>query len=360
MISLTATDLPRFIQCNGFTQMNGVENLETDNTVREEGNAAHWLVEQVFKGEFSSDELIDRKAPNGIFITGDMADYCQEYIDHIIGKGDIETNTSYKGQCWEIRGRADHVAVEGTQLFVDDFKYGWRPVEVEKNWTLLSHAIGWLSTNTDSVQVDEIIFRIFQPRPFHPNGTVRTWTLPKQELWDVYWKLLQVTLENPRNTLETGESCYKCKSRTNCPAAQICAMNAIDVSNQIFNSHLEGEKLTYVYEQLQKAQDVIKQNIDAYSDLITAKLKKGEKVPNYAVQTSLGSLQWRDNITPELMQIMTGRDDLSKQTLITPTQAKSKGVPEEVIKGMSERKSRGVKLVRVNETENAQNLFGKK
>jgi phosphopantothenate synthetase len=47
MISLDATSLPRFMTCRGSIDM-VVEDLLADqpNTVRDEGNAFHWLLEK--------------------------------------------------------------------------------------------------------------------------------------------------------------------------------------------------------------------------------------------------------------------------------------------------------------------------
>ena len=54
MISLTATDLPRFMACNGSRLLKRIEPFNPDDTVAEEGNAAHWLIEQVFRGHFTA------------------------------------------------------------------------------------------------------------------------------------------------------------------------------------------------------------------------------------------------------------------------------------------------------------------
>ena len=108
MLSLTATELPRFMACNGFTRLGGIEPFNPSTELTDEGNAAHWLCEQVYKGA-NPDELIGQKAFNGIFITLEMVENCREYIKLIqMGHSQVEKDTSHRnGDLWEIRGRAD-------------------------------------------------------------------------------------------------------------------------------------------------------------------------------------------------------------------------------------------------------------
>ena len=68
MLSLTATELPKFMACNGFTRLGGIEPFNPSTEVTDEGNAAHWLCEQVYHGE-NPEDLIGQKAFNGLFIT---------------------------------------------------------------------------------------------------------------------------------------------------------------------------------------------------------------------------------------------------------------------------------------------------
>lgn len=365
MLSLTATELPRFMACNGSRLIGKVAAFEPDTTITDEGNAAHWLIEQVFRGHFSAEELIDRKAPNGIYITHDMVEHVHEYWSDLrVAKAcgyftDVEVDTSYSNSGWEIRGRADAISFGNAELIVPDFKYGWKIVEPENNWTLISHAIGFLSRNSDALQtVKTITFRIYQPRPYHPDGPVRVWTISVQELWQ-FWQQLQNTLSNPSDVCQTSDHCYKCPSFTKCKAATVATMNAIDVAYKAYDSEPDNEKLQFILSETNRAAEVLKQASSAYEELALHRLKSGQTIPNYTAQSGKGQSRWKDGVTVEMIKMLTGVD-VSELKLKTPTQAKKAGVSEEIITSLTDRPNTGFKLVRVDASKKAENLFGKK
>lgn len=364
MLSLTATQLPRFMACNGSRLLGGSPPFNPDRSMADEGDAVHWLIEQVFEGHHTADELIDRKAPNGVFITGDMVENVGYYITDLMGAKataeccDVEIKTSYAGENWEIRGRCDAVWFhqKASKLTVSDFKYGWKIVEPENNWTLISHAIGFLAFNP--VNVSEIRLRIYQPRPYHPRGKVREWVISYDELVG-YWQQLQAALSNPSDQLQTSQHCYKCPSMSQCPAKQIADMNAIDTANVAFNSEVDNSTLSWMLDNLSRAQEVLKQSQDAYEDLALHRLRAGQAIEGYTAQTSKGKTQWNDGMTAEVVQMLTGVD-VSKPGLITPNQAKNAGISPEVLATMTNRPDTGVKLVRQDVSKKAEKLLGKR
>ena len=358
MLSLTATELPRFMACNGFTRLGGIEPFNPSTEITDEGNAAHWLCEQVYQG-IKPESLIGQKAYNGLFITEDMVENCREYINLITSTSCyVEKDTSHRnGNLWEIRGRADYIArYDEHTLMIADLKYGWRIVEPEMNWTLISHAIearrycGFIPTR--------FIFRVYQPRPFHPRGPVRDWVIGKVEL-DEFEDQLISTLNNPSATVCSSEQCYRCKSLSQCPAAQIATMNAVDVANMAFDSEISDDKLAWMLDNLKRAQEVIKQSYEAYQDLALHRLKAGDKIKSYDIQTALGNTIWNDDVTPEMLEVISGVDCTVKK-LITPAQAKKKGVPEDLIGQFTHRPDNGFKLVKIDQNKLGNKLFGEK
>lgn len=363
MLSLTATQLPRFMACNGSRLLGGSPPFNPDRSMADEGDAVHWLIEQVFKGHHTADELIDRKAPNGVFITGDMVEDSQEYLldlmseKFVFNRAEVEVNTSYAGDGWEIRGRSDGIWVDGIdRLSVSDFKYGWKIVEPENNWTLISHAVGFLASNP--LPVTEIHFRIYQPRPHHPRGKVREWVISYDELMG-YWQQLQAALTQPTDQLQTSPHCYKCPSMSQCPAKQIADMNAIDTANVAFNSEVDNSTLSWMLDNLSRAQEVLKQSQDAYEDLALHRLRAGQSVEGYTAQTSKGKTQWNDGMTADVVQMLTGVD-VSKAGIVTPNQAKNAGISPEVLETMTNRPNTGTKLVRQDVSKKAEKLLGKR
>lgn len=355
MLSLTATELPRFMACNGYKSLGGIEPFNPSTEQTDEGNAAHWLCEQVYHGA-NAEDLIGQTAPNGLYITADMVEYCREYLQFInSGNCVVEINTSHSDDGWEIRGRADCIKHVNNELTIADLKYGWRIVEPENNWTLISHAIAYCRKH--NIQPTTIVFRIFQPRPFHPQGTVREWTIDYIELMSLYQELSEV-LSHPSSTVCSGSQCYKCQCLSQCPAAQIAAMNAIDVAEIAFDSEIENERLTWMLSNLKRAQEIIKQSYDAYEDLALHRLKDGGTLKGYSIQQALGQTTWNDGITSDVVKMMSGVD-VRVDKIMTPAQAKKAGVPEELIKSMTHRPDNGFKLVAIDENKMAQKMFGK-
>ena len=356
MFKVTATELPRLLTCNGSRLLSNLPAVNVEDTVKDEGNAADWLIQQVFTGQHLLEELVDRKAPNGVYITEEMADNLQEYLDWIVGKGEIERDCSYQGQTWEVRGRADHVYYDGYTLYVSDFKYGWKIVDVVENWTLISHAIGWMLQN--SVVPKQIEFRIYQPRPYHPEGTVRSYYINADHLQERYQQISH-TLDNLNDQLQTSKHCYRCPSMAICPAAQQAGMNAIDVAYKAFDSEPTNDQVEFLLEETKKAMETLKQNLNAYEDLAFNRLKSGQVFKNYQIQQDLGRETWCDNVTPEVLEMMTGVD-VSKRTLVTPNQAIKAGLDKDFVKSLTTRPNKGVKLVRANANEQASKLFNKR
>ena len=136
-------------------------------------------------------------------------------------------------------------------------------------------------------------------------------------------------------------------------------MNAVDVANMAFDSEMTDEKLAWMLNNLKRASEVIKQSYESYQDLALHRLKDGRKVTNYSIQPALGNTTWDDDVTPELLETVTGLD-CSVKKLITPAQAKKKGVPEELINQFTHRPDNGFKLVHIDENKLATKYFGEK
>lgn len=355
---ITATDLPRFMNCNGSRLMtNFISDVKNTNEVREEGNAVHWLIEQTSKKMFEVEELIDRKAPNGVFINSDMVEHIEPFMNGEGKDGEIEKITSFSGNTWKIESRADRIKFDGSTLFVDDFKYGWGLIEPEENWTLIAHALGVILNSDGKCLPKNIKFTIYQPRPYHMKGAIRSWSISYDQL-DLYYHKIAETLSNPNNLLNTGQHCYKCPAMVHCGAFVKAAMNGIEASENAYNDNINNDDLTFMLDQLKRAGKVLEQAHEAYSELALHRIKKGEIVKNYSIDNDLSRKTWNDNTSSETLRIITGKD-LTKNQLITPEQAIKAGVDENIVNSFSSRKTKGIKLVRIDENDKAKKLFKK-
>lgn len=345
MLTLVADNLPRFMTCNGSVNMPSHQPFNVNDETRNEGIAAHWLIEQAHKGRFSPEELIDRKAENGVFITAEMVEHVTPYLDAIKGRGEVECVTSYGDQHFQINGRADWVGYTNHTLYVSDFKYGWGIIEPQDNWTLISHAVGWIFKNPN-LSVEEITFAIFQPRPHHPLGKIRNHTITFEELWQK-WQILHNALLNPTNTLQTSGHCKRCPALASCPAALQAGMNAIDVSEIAYVADVDNEALSAILSNIEVAIKHLENSKKAYGEMALHRIKAGQIIRNYGIERELTNKQWKEGITVETAQLLTGKN-IAKNQLMTPAQALKAGVSQEAIDALTERREKGVKLVRID------------
>lgn len=368
MYVTNADELNRLIRCNGSRLMGVDENKSTPiddlmNPSRTEGIAAHWLSTVVFNHEYAECiELVDRKAPNGVYITPEMVEHVDQYLKDI--KHDqfmfqaMEVVTTIKRENYTINARADHIAFDAqARLWIDDFKYGYGIVEPEMNWTLIAHAIGFVLGNPGFVP-KEIIFRIHQPRPHHPEGKLREWPISYAQLLELY-NQLNDTMNNLNSELHTGPYCPKCPGFTNCPAARKNYLNALDAMEEIaFKDDLSNDVLASELELITRAKEIIEHRYDAYKELAVHRLKQGQIIKNFHVEDQLGNTTWIKGLDADFLKALFGQD-LSAPKLITPTQAKKK-VPEEYLKPFTYRPITGLKLVRMDADKRAKKLLNKK
>lgn len=351
MLSITATELPRFMQCNGSIDMKTPKHdVQIDTTVKDEGAAAHWLAEQVFKGDFDAEELVDRQAPNGVYITGEMVEYLEPYLtaDRLA----TEVETSYSNQQFNVRGRCDSFFYENDTLYINELKYGWSIVEPDMNWTLISHAIGLLHNYP---QVKTVIFTIYQPRPHHPEGRVRSWTITGEELITLQSQLIKA-LTQPDGQLNTGKECRNCPALAYCPAARKTMMNTIEATEKAFVDTLDNEQLSFMLDDLKRAGAMLQNLQKAYEELAQHRLKQGNIVRNYTLENELTNRKWKKGITPEIIESLTGKQ-VSKKQIVTPNQAEKAGVSPKVVASFTERVNKGVKLVRSDANAKASKYF---
>lgn len=359
MLAVTATDLPRLLTCNGSRLMGGfAPPMTADDTVRNEGNAADWLVGQVFNHGMTPEQLIEQKAPNGVYITAEMVENLEAYLAAVHEPSDfkaIEYQNSYNGANWQVNGRADLVKYDAARCHLDiaDLKYGWSIVEPEMNWTLLSHAFGLLAQTGWTIST--VTFTIYQPRPHHHLGRVRSWTITGHELLERFL-FMRAILDAPNDMLQTSEHCRNCPALAVCGAARKAEMNAIEASEKAFHDEVDNATLSFELDNIDRAAEILKQRRTALAELALYRLKQGEQIVNYGTEIEQTRTQWKDFVTPELIQGLS-QIDVSEKSIISPAQAKKRGVCEIVVESLTERHNKGVKLVRIDANAKAKKLF---
>lgn len=363
MLTVTATNLPRLMACNGSRLIEGetpsINN--DDDTVKNEGIAADWVVRQFYDHGFE-EELIGQKAPNGIYITAEMLEYLEDYlIDVSVPKSSnlIEVETICTGKNWQVNGRADLIKYDSNtqHLYVGDLKYGWSIVEPKDNWTLIAHAVGYVEKHR--LTVKNLTLTIYQPRPYHSSGAIRSHTYDGVE-FGCFYQVMDNTLSSPTNVLNTGNHCNHCSALNLdiCPAARNAKFNAIDASEKAFVETISNESLSFQLDHLKRAVKFLTITEKAYKELASHRLRQGQVIENYTLNNDLANRTWQKHITSDTLKMLTGKT-LTEENFFTPAQAEKAGVSEKIVKALTHQINKGTKLVRMDANTKAEKLFKK-
>lgn len=359
-MKLNAAELPRFMACNGSKFMNGLPSaFSTKSRTADEGSAAHWAATQLVKYKVSPETLLNKKSPNGVYITQEMLDNLSKFVEDcksLIGNSNVEYSFCGPDNSWSVEGVVDFVGVENDTMYIADLKYGFRIVEPEDNWTLICHAIG----NMHRYNPEKVCVRIYQPRPYHPKGTVREVVYSKEYLLERYNEMV-AALCNPEKIVRTSEHCDKCPHFSQCPAAKLSIAKAIEACDIAYDEEIGQDELGYTLSFLKKAEEKIKQALLVFEDLAILRLKQGERVKGFSALPKLGNTCWKNKdveATFSAIQALSGID-VTEKKLVTPSEAIRRGVPKEVLEPFVERPNIGFKLVQMDENETAEAIFGK-
>lgn len=365
MISFHASALHRILACNGSTVAPPLPDDYRSESA-EEGTAAHWVAQQ-FAAEVAGPTTftVGQLAPNGVAIDADMIEHGQAYGDFIpSGEGShilppwIEADASFM-LTPEIRiaCRADVSWIDGNVLHLRDYKYGWRLIEVVGNWQLIAGAIGavrklfreWDEDLLGAFPVTEVCMSIHQPRPYHPDGPLREWTVTLTELSAWHDKLVAlITALDPR-ALATGSHCAYCPGAIlgTCPAFVRASYNAIDAVMTADMIDVPPAALAVQLDHLRRAQEVLKDRLGYVEDLVVRALQSNSaSVPNYGVRPNYGNTIW--TVDADTIRKETNADILQPAKLVTPAEAKRRGVSDEVIAKYTKRPMIGQKLVKID------------
>lgn len=354
MIVTDATTLPRLMQCIGSRLVERAPTLpDTDTTLRDEGNAAHWLAQEIAEGRLDRSNCVGVTAYNGVFIGVDMVNHVCAYLDGLL-PGEFETVTTWGTDAFQINGRADHIGSDTQLLEVTDFKYGYRPIEPRDNWTLISHAIGHVLLT--GLVPERVKLTIVQPRAHHPLGTTRSVVFDYADLLQ-YHARITAHLSTPLDRLMTGPNCRKCPALAYCPANASASYNAVDVVlDSVFSDVLDDEALSQQYTTMVHAADVIEQRVKALKELMQHRIETGRVMPGYTLDRQKGQTRIKKGITLDHINALTGRD-MTKRAMPSITELKNAGVAQLVIDAITERPDTAPRLVRIDPDAAARKLL---
>lgn len=360
----------RVVQCPG-SLLAELQYPEAPDALGEaaEGNAAHWVIERITEGHKPK---CGDLAPNGIVIADQMLDGAELMIDTI--NADLAVWGKSIEDC-AIEQRVDIPAVHPTcfgtpdartwvppqRLFVWDYKFGHRPVEVFENTQLVAYAAGCIAAMGLPDSSVFVHLCLVQPRCYHREGPVRRWLTTGDRLRayvNRYRNAVEEALSNNPPRYITGPECRDCRARHACAALQTAAYNAVDESTRQVPLALDAAALGLELRILDTAAQRLEARRNALTEQVLAVLKAGELVPGWTLDRTPGRTVWK---TPAAEVIAMGKllgFDLAKAPeAMTPKQAEKVGFPADLIATLAEKGKGAVTLARDDGTA-ARRVFG--
>jgi len=378
ILSISASG--RWGNCPGSVQMEFAFDDGESTVESEEGDAAHWVASEILQsfslnsgGIKTSVDFLNKMAPNGVIVTSEMIENVEIYTDSILKTcsdknmgitRQVETKVYptaiHETQCW---GTVDCRAYDDKEktLYIWDFKYGHKYVDEYENNQLIGYAQGYLEelgVNGLADQFTYIVMTIVQPRYYH-GDKVRSWKIKASDLRGYVNKLHHSGHEalGANATCRSGTHCTNCKAMFHCEANRRAVMSGIDYVLNVGGSKVDGNDSGQELLLLERISSMIDDRKDAVEQQVYYTLKSGKPVKNYALKPKSSRLKWNSELSEESIiniGLLFGLD-ISKKTVITPTQAIKLGVPEDNVNKIASRTSSMV--VSKIETKDAEKAF---
>lgn len=345
-----------------------------DKDASDEGIAAHWVFAEMLYGRPVAEGLV---APNGVVITDEMIDGAELFVETVRSVYDAAPGSVlYVEQriaipsIHELNWGTPDVWIYNSQtlrVHVLDYKFGHGYVDEFENWQLIDYTAGILeSIGVDGVadQAIRVDMTVVQPRCYHRDGPVRTWSVVASELRG-HFNILRSSAEavvrtNPVATVNDG--CKHCSGRHACEALQRSAYDAAELSLQSLPDDMTPTARGLELRILQRAHARLAARVSGLEESVREDIMRGERVPFFGVEEQPGRRSWSTS-PAEIVTLgkMCGVE-LSKPGVLTPTQAlaqfKKSGIDGAVISAYSVVPRGNMKLVADN-SKTARKVFQK-
>lgn len=151
---LSPSSAKRWMTCPGSVALTA-HLPDTSSSHADEGTTAHWIAEQILRGQIAESEAVGKECPDTkMAVTPDMLRdvmrYVQQVRDIVAGTGGtllIEQKLlvgQWTGEAGA-KGTADVVIMAGDELIVMDLKFGRGvAVDAERNEQLMIYGLGAL------------------------------------------------------------------------------------------------------------------------------------------------------------------------------------------------------------------------
>lgn len=348
---LAPSSAARWVQCPGSVRMcEAFPDDLSDPEASEEGTLAHELAAAMVNGEVvtcDDDEMFESAETYRDAVHGVLATWSEPFEMHV------------EEQVYAPQIHSDNWGTPDTWMFnrarlrldVFDFKYGHGIVEVFENWQLLNYAsavVHSLQLGTAEVLLS-VNLHIVQPRAYHRDGQVRSWSLSGEALRGYTNRLgraasAAVMTSDPQCI--TGPECRYCAARFGCPARIAAGYLAMDMAGASLPLDMTPEVMGLILRQVKDGIAGLSAMETGLEQQLLATIRNGVRVPGWHAEAGSGREKWRVSYDEVVMLGSLMGINVAKPGLITPKQAVAAGLPRELVSAYTETPSGAVKLVR--------------
>lgn len=349
-----------WVVCFGYVAMRAAypeQPEEADHEVREDGTAAHWLASEIWEGRYPA---VDSYSPNHRVLDDFMFDAVDEYhnvlrswpVGEVYVERSVDCSVIYAG----MKGTPDAWAYDPVTrtLYIADFKYGFRFVEVWENWQLICYVaalIALLFPNDAGLHDQTITVEmvIVQPRSNHRDGPIRKWRVKASDLRAYINKLIHAAemamRPDPQCTPNPG--CGDCAGRHACMALQNSALAALETSYSGLPLELSAAAAGDELRRLKEAEKRIEARITGLEAQVESMIRKGTVVPHWSLVPTFARESWIEGAESQVMTLATyyNASVVKPPKLATPNQVR-KLLPASLVAPFVHKPSTGVKLAK--------------
>jgi hypothetical protein len=280
----------------------------------EEGTAAHELAEKALQAGIPPEQFLGQKSSNGFAFTMEMIEAVDVYYTTIMGdfremfkNGFTIKNAEYLQiehqfhLSWidkDAFGTNDcNIAQPFGLLRVYDYKHGAGvPVDVVNNKQGLYYAVGAAAQG----DFDEVEIVIVQPRAPHPDGPVRRWRFPINELFNFEQELHQKIRDTREKSdvFNAGDWCRFCPALAVCPTARkkaqaVAAMDFTKVNSGQSSSPPDPESLSnQQLSEILAATSLLDAWIKSVASHAQQRAERGEDIPGFKLVKKRANRRW--------------------------------------------------------------------
>ena len=343
----------RWMSCPASLELSKKAPKQKTSIHAAEGTAAHAIAEDALKAIYNDGESLNLDLMLGrimsvdgyeIEVTQEMIDSVNLYVTAITAKAPwpngsesikhvrIEESFELYWLHEDVSGTNDCCIYDEVHQTISilDFKYG-KGLTVDPKWNpqLLIYALGALQQFTSEYAlspkgIKEIQLIVVQPRAYHTDGAIRSWSITPREL--LFWAanvLRPAILEthSPNAKLCSGEHCRFCPALAICPEQ---LQNALEVAKTDFHRPTLPRPENMTPQELEKVMEVseiISNWSKSVQEYVTHNMKNGSlRLPNYKLVEKKTVRKWKNEKLAEMELGLIFGEDIYKKKLNTPAQ----------------------------------------